>query len=237
MVLDPAFAAGLKDLVIMGGVFAGTTGSIEMPGEFNVWSDPEAARIVLESGVVARWVGLDVTRQVRLTRAEAQVMAADPHPFVSFAGRYSVAWIDHLAADRGSGHRLHPAARPAGGGGRDPPGTADVRRRPPRGATGRGGPRRADRRPAPRPGPQRPDRRRRWIPPASLSTSPPACAYSDAPVQPEMRSYAARSRSSDGPARISARASPVKITNRRVEPRVFLSSAMVASSSSKASPG
>ena len=75
----------------MGGVFAGTTGSIEMPGEFNVWSDPEAARIVLESGVVARWVGLDVTRQVRLTRAEAQVMAADPHRFVSFAGQYSVA--------------------------------------------------------------------------------------------------------------------------------------------------
>jgi len=24
-------------------------------------------------------------------------MAADPHGFVSFAGRYSVAWIDHLA--------------------------------------------------------------------------------------------------------------------------------------------
>ena len=97
MVLDPSFAAGLKELVIMGGVFAGSTGSTEMPGEFNVWSDPEAARIVLESGVVARWVGLDVTRQVRLTRAEAQVMAVDPHRFVSFAGQYSVGWIDHLA--------------------------------------------------------------------------------------------------------------------------------------------
>ena len=33
-------------------------------------------------------------------------MATDPHPFVCFAGRYSVAWIDHLAKtgdpDRGS---------------------------------------------------------------------------------------------------------------------------------------
>ena len=97
MLLDPTFAARLKDLLIMGGVFAGSTGSIDMPGEFNVWSDPEAARIVLESGVLARWVGLDVTRQVLLTRADAQVMADDTHPFVSFAGRYSVAWIDHLA--------------------------------------------------------------------------------------------------------------------------------------------
>ena len=143
----------------MGGVFAGTTGSIEMPGEFNVWSDPEAARIVLESGVVARWVGLDVTRQVRLTRAEAQVMAADPHRFVSFAGQYSVGWIDHLAQTVDPDTDSTPLHDPLAVAAVDPPGIADVRRRPPRGATGRGGPWRADRRPAPRPGSQRPDRR------------------------------------------------------------------------------
>jgi inosine-uridine nucleoside N-ribohydrolase len=98
MTLDPDFAGALGGLVIMGGVFAGSTGARGMPGEFNVWSDPEAARIVLQSGVVARWVGLDVTRQVRLTRAEAQAMAEDPHPFTAFAGLYSRSWIDHLAA-------------------------------------------------------------------------------------------------------------------------------------------
>ena len=68
-----------------------------MPGEFNVWSDPHAAHIVLQSGVMATWVGLDVTRRVRLTRAEAAAMAVDPHPFTAFAGRYATAWIDHLA--------------------------------------------------------------------------------------------------------------------------------------------
>ncbi|SDS47749.1 Inosine-uridine nucleoside N-ribohydrolase [Friedmanniella luteola] len=98
MALDPDFAGALGGLVVMGGVFAGSTGARGMPGEFNVWSDPEAARIVLQSGVVARWVGLDVTRQVRLHRTEAQAMADDPHPFTVFAGRYSLAWIDHLAA-------------------------------------------------------------------------------------------------------------------------------------------
>jgi purine nucleosidase len=98
MALDPGFADALGALVIMGGVFAGSTGSRSMPGEFNVWSDPAAARIVLQSGVVARWVGLDVTRQVRLSRADARAMTEDPHPFTAFAGRCSLAWIDHLAA-------------------------------------------------------------------------------------------------------------------------------------------
>jgi purine nucleosidase len=98
MLLEPAFAGSLADLVIMGGVFAGTTGSADLPGEFNVSSDPAAARIVGQSGVMATWVGLDVTRRVRMTRREAAEMAADPHPFTAFAGRYSVAWIDHLRA-------------------------------------------------------------------------------------------------------------------------------------------
>ncbi|WP_375433521.1 nucleoside hydrolase [uncultured Friedmanniella sp.] len=98
MLLAPDFAGSLRSLVIMGGVFGGTTGVADMPGEFNVWSDPDAARVVLQSGVAATWVGLDVTRQVRLTRAAAQSMTTDPRPFVAFAGRYSVAWIDHLAA-------------------------------------------------------------------------------------------------------------------------------------------
>jgi purine nucleosidase len=98
MLLEPTFAGSLRDLVIMGGVFNGTTGSADLPGEFNVWSDPAAARIVLQSGVMATWVGLDVTRRVRLTRTEAEEMATDAHPFTAFAGRYSVAWIDHLKA-------------------------------------------------------------------------------------------------------------------------------------------
>lgn len=98
MRLEPRFAASLRSLVIMGGVFLGRTSSASMPGEFNVWSDPEAAQIVLGSGIEAHWVGLDVTRQVRLTREEAATMAASERPFESFAGEYSVAWIDHLAA-------------------------------------------------------------------------------------------------------------------------------------------
>lgn len=94
--LHPDFADSLKSLVIMGGVFNQQTNNAAMPGEFNVWSDPEAAHIVLTSGVIARWVGLDVTLQVRVSKAEALEMEASDRPFVSFAGKYTAAWIDHL---------------------------------------------------------------------------------------------------------------------------------------------
>ena len=102
MLLAEDFAGRLRSLVIMGGVFTEVTGHAEMPGEFNVWSDPAAARVVLQSGVVTTWVGLDVTRRVRLDRAAAGHMAADEHPFTSYAGQYSVAWIDHLARTEGA---------------------------------------------------------------------------------------------------------------------------------------
>ncbi len=96
MRLHPDFAASLKALVIMGGVFNQNTNNARMPGEFNVWSDPEAAHIVLTSGITARWVGLDVTLKVRVSKDEALRMEASERQFVSFAGKYTAAWIDHL---------------------------------------------------------------------------------------------------------------------------------------------
>lgn len=94
--LHPDFASSLSSLVVMGGVYNGHTNRAEMPGEFNVWSDPEAAQVVLTSGARPRLVGLDVTRQVRVTKAEAQEMAASDRPFAAFAGHFTAAWIDHL---------------------------------------------------------------------------------------------------------------------------------------------
>ena len=107
----------------MGGVFTEVTGHAEMPGEFNVWSDPEAARIVLESGVVATWVGLDVTRQVRLDRARRRY-GRRPAPLHLLRRQYSiVAWIDHLAQTEDPAP-IPRAARPAGRGGGHPAGSA-----------------------------------------------------------------------------------------------------------------
>jgi purine nucleosidase len=98
MSLDPGFAAAVKEIVIMGGIFLGHTNKAEMPGEFNVWVDPEAAFAVLHSGAPLRWVGLDVTMRVRLTRGDAEAMSAGAGSFAPFAGEYTAAWIDFLAA-------------------------------------------------------------------------------------------------------------------------------------------
>lgn len=95
LAMEPRLATAVKEIVIMGGVFLGVTGHRGMPGEFNVWSDPEAAAAVLRSGARQRWVGLDVTLQVRLTRAHARQLAAAPGDFAPFAGAATEAWIDH----------------------------------------------------------------------------------------------------------------------------------------------
>ncbi|UKZ91432.1 uncharacterized protein TrAFT101_006410 [Trichoderma asperellum] len=72
LLLEPQIKTAIKELVIMGGVFFGTMYSRDKPGEFNVFSDPEAARAVLRSGIPQRWIGLDCTLRVRLTKADAQ---------------------------------------------------------------------------------------------------------------------------------------------------------------------
>src|SRR3954452_15841087 len=94
--LEPRLASSVKEIVIMGGIFLGTMPSRRMPGEFNIWVDPEAAAAVLRSGAPLRFVGLDVTLQVRLTRDHAAQMSASSRPFSQLAGQASVAWIDHL---------------------------------------------------------------------------------------------------------------------------------------------
>jgi pyrimidine-specific ribonucleoside hydrolase len=54
----------IKELVIMGGVYGVTEygiGNVTPVSEFNIYVDPEAAKIVFESGVPLKAVGLDVT--------------------------------------------------------------------------------------------------------------------------------------------------------------------------------
>ncbi|OGP92761.1 MAG: hypothetical protein A2156_06385 [Deltaproteobacteria bacterium RBG_16_48_10] len=63
---DPEGMRKLKEIVIMGGAVR-TGGNITPYAEFNMFSDPLAARIVLESGLPILLVPLDVTHQVSLT--------------------------------------------------------------------------------------------------------------------------------------------------------------------------
>ena len=94
--LEPRVAAAVKEVVVMGGVYQGQTNVAAMPGEFNFWVDPEAAAIVLASGAPLRLVGLDVTRQVRLSLDDAARLRQDGGRFGSFAADCTDEWIAHL---------------------------------------------------------------------------------------------------------------------------------------------
>lgn len=63
---DPKFAKRIKKLTFMGGAVNG--GNATPEAEFNIYADPEAARIVFESGIDnITMVGLDVTDKTLLT--------------------------------------------------------------------------------------------------------------------------------------------------------------------------
>ena len=74
----PEVAAGLGEIVVMGG--AANVGNATASAEFNVWHDPEAAAIVLESAaeldVPVLMYGLDVFYDVLVTRDQAARLIA-----------------------------------------------------------------------------------------------------------------------------------------------------------------
>lgn len=60
----PSIVHETSGLVIMGGAFGLTPyghGNVSPAAEFNVWHDPEAAKIVFDSGIPITAIGLDVT--------------------------------------------------------------------------------------------------------------------------------------------------------------------------------
>jgi purine nucleosidase len=92
LLLEPRVATAVREIVVMGGVYLEHTNVGWMPGEFNFWSDPDAARVVLHSGAPVRLVGLDVTRKVRLSRADADRLA-ETGAFGRLAAERTHEWI------------------------------------------------------------------------------------------------------------------------------------------------
>ncbi|MGC4943047.1 nucleoside hydrolase [Kribbella sp. DT2] len=76
----PQAARGLREIVFMGG--AAGIGNATASAEFNIWTDPEAAAVVLaasgELGVPVTMYGLDVFYNVPITLAEAGALGGSP---------------------------------------------------------------------------------------------------------------------------------------------------------------
>ncbi len=64
----PDLPKHLKRIVIMGGGFA--RGNWTAAAEYNIWADPDAARMVFECGVPTAMMGLDVCVQAVITRED-----------------------------------------------------------------------------------------------------------------------------------------------------------------------
>jgi inosine-uridine nucleoside N-ribohydrolase len=64
----------IKQIVFMGGAKYG--GNVTTTAEFNIWADPEAAHIVLASGIPLTMIGLDVTLKAALNAQDTAEIRA-----------------------------------------------------------------------------------------------------------------------------------------------------------------
>lgn len=90
---DPELAGMVRGLVMMGGSLSG--GNITPAAEFNVYVDPEAARIVFQSGIPITMVGLDVTRKTTLTEAHVSTLEAAQNPVSQAAAKIGRNVLEH----------------------------------------------------------------------------------------------------------------------------------------------
>ncbi|MFF2369824.1 nucleoside hydrolase [Agromyces sp. NPDC058110] len=82
--MHPEVIDHVDRLVFMGG--SASVGNATAVAEFNVWHDPEAAAIVLDSGVPAYMYGLDVFNAVAVEEYHAARLAASDEPLARVVG-------------------------------------------------------------------------------------------------------------------------------------------------------
>jgi inosine-uridine nucleoside N-ribohydrolase len=110
---DSSLAVKVRGLVMMGGSLSG--GNITPAAEFNIYVDPEAARIVFQSGIPITMVGLDVTRKTSLTDEHVRVLEAAQNPVSQAAAKIARNAIEHKR-ERGFvvGPNMHDSLAVAG---------------------------------------------------------------------------------------------------------------------------
>jgi inosine-uridine nucleoside N-ribohydrolase len=92
---DPGIAKLIKSFALMGGSLSG--GNITPAAEFNFYVDPEAARVVFDSGVPILMVGLDVTHKVLLRESHVRTLEAAQNPVSQAAAKIMHATFDRIA--------------------------------------------------------------------------------------------------------------------------------------------
>src|SRR4051812_38240868 len=89
---EPKFVDFIPEIVIMGG--AHDHGNITASAEFNIWLDPEAARIVVNCGRPIRMVPLDATHRALVSTEDAARLRALGTPAGEAAARFVLKRIE-----------------------------------------------------------------------------------------------------------------------------------------------
>jgi inosine-uridine nucleoside N-ribohydrolase len=100
---EPRIVDAIPEIVIMGG--AHDHGNMTPSAEFNIWLDPEAARIVVNCGRPIRMVPLDATHRALVSSEDAARLRALGTPAGEAAARFVLKRIDGYDATQPMPHR------------------------------------------------------------------------------------------------------------------------------------
>jgi inosine-uridine nucleoside N-ribohydrolase len=89
---EPRIVDAIPEIVIMGG--AHDHGNMTASAEFNIWLDPEAARIVVNCGRPIRMIPLDATHRALVSKEDAERLRALGTPAGEAAARFVLKRID-----------------------------------------------------------------------------------------------------------------------------------------------
>jgi purine nucleosidase len=103
LIAEPGIAQKLKRCIVMGGVSDGR-GNITPLAEYNLWVDPEAAKIVFDSGAPIEMVGWDVARNFAMfNETDAQAIRDIGTPVAKFCvdiQRQLIAFVESISGLR-----------------------------------------------------------------------------------------------------------------------------------------
>ena len=95
---EPAILAKIPQIVLMGG--AHDHGNMTPSAEFNIWLDPEAARIVVNCGRPIRMIPLDATHRALVSIEDCQRLRALGTPAGEAAARFTLKRIEGYDASQ-----------------------------------------------------------------------------------------------------------------------------------------
>jgi inosine-uridine nucleoside N-ribohydrolase len=105
--MAPEILEKIPQIVIMGG--AHDHGNATASAEFNIWLDPEAARIVVNCGRPIRMLPLDATHRALVSKEDAERLRALGTPAGEAAARFVLKRIDGYDATQPMPHRAGAA--------------------------------------------------------------------------------------------------------------------------------